>query len=129
MACRNYFRREKIEHIAANTFLVLEWNLIAQAENCVGSKLWHISFHWDALVFDFAKTMIYQEGIKNIDHTLHMYKNNLEPFVCPLLELARYIIAHPSILTGQGNLFKGDYQYERFKKILNEVVRTHRSEF
>ena len=36
------FRSEKIEHIAADTFLVLEWNLIAQSENCVGGKVEHI---------------------------------------------------------------------------------------
>ena len=119
------FRSKKIEHIAAHTFIVLEWNLIARAENCLEAKVEHISFHRDALLFDFAKTKIDQEGIKNIDDPWHVYENNLEPVVFTLPALAHYIIVHPSILTGQSYLFKGHYQYERFKKIFNEVVVTH----
>ena len=34
-----------IEHIATHAFLVLEWNLIATAENCVGGKIDHTHFH------------------------------------------------------------------------------------
>ena len=40
-----------------------------------------------------------------------------------------YIISHPSIITGQSNLFEGHSQYERFNKIFNEVVQTHIFEF
>ena len=58
-----------------------------------------------------------------------MYINPLELVVCPLPALARYIITHPSIITGQINLFEGNYQYERFNKVLNEVVRTNLSGF
>ena len=57
-----------------------------------------------------------------------MYANPLKYVVCTLLSIARYIIAHPSILTGQRNLFEGHSQYERFKNIFNEVVRTHKYE-
>ena len=50
------FRSEKIEHIAAHTFLVIGWNLIAREESCIGAKVEHISFHRDVLMFDFENT-------------------------------------------------------------------------
>ena len=58
-----------------------------------------------------------------------MYANPLEPVVCPQLALARYIIAHPSIITVQINLFKGHYQCECFKKIFNDFSRNNWYEF
>ena len=33
------FLNEKIENISAHTFLIIEWNLIATSENCVGFKV------------------------------------------------------------------------------------------
>ena len=55
-----------------------------------------------------------------------MYANPSEPVFCPLLALLWYIIAQPSILNGQINLFGWHSQYERFNKTFNEVVRTHK---
>ena len=97
------FRSEKIEHISTHTFLVLEWNLIAQSENCVGSKVEHIYFRRDVLLFGFVNTNTDQEGINNTYHMWHVYANTLETFVCPLLALAWYIISHQSIITGKAN--------------------------
>ena len=54
---------------------------MARAENCVGAKIDHISFHQDALLFDFAKTKTDQEGTKNIDHAWNVYSNLLKPIV------------------------------------------------
>ena len=89
------FRSDNIKHISDHTFLVIEWNIMERAENCVEAKIEHISFYWDTLMFDFANTKTDQEGIKNIDHPWHVYKNPLEPVVFPLLSLARYIISRP----------------------------------
>ena len=61
-----------MEYIAAHAFLILEYNLMARSENCVGAKIEHIPFHQDALLFDFAKTKTYQEGMKNVDHPWHV---------------------------------------------------------
>ena len=80
-------------------------------------------------MFYLAKTKTYQEGIKYSDYPWHVYSDPLEPVVCPLLVLARYIIAHPYNLTGQRNLFEVHSRYECFNKIFNEVVVTHRYEF
>ena len=82
------FRNKKIEHIDAHTFLVLEWNIIVQAENCVRAKVEHVSFHRDAPLLNFVKNKTDQEGIKNIYHPWHVYANTLKPVVCPLISLA-----------------------------------------
>ena len=75
-----------------------------RAENFVGDKVEHISFNRDAPMFNFANTKTHQEGIKNIDHPSHIYANPLDPVFLNMISLAWYIIAHPSILTGQRNL-------------------------
>ena len=64
-------------------------------DNFVGAKVDHVSFHRDAIIFDFTKTNTDQEGIKNIGHPWHVYTDTLEPVVLPLLALAWYIITHP----------------------------------
>ena len=120
---------ETIENIADHTLLVLEWNLIARADNSVGAKVEHISFRPNTLLFNFVNTKTAQEGIKHFDQPWHEYANPLEPVGCPLLALARYIITHPSIFTGQMNLFELHYQYECFNRIFNKVVQNHQSEF
>ena len=62
-----------MEYITAHAFLILEWNLINRAENCVGAKIDHTSFHQDTLLLDFAKTNTDQESIKNIYHMWNVY--------------------------------------------------------
>ena len=81
------------------------------------------------MLFDFAKTKTDQEGVKNIDHPWHVYANPLDPVVCPVLALARYIVSNPTILSGKSNLFEGESQYERFNKILSEVVNENSEKF
>ena len=58
-----------------------------------------------------------------------MYANPLEYVVCALIPIARYMITHTSIVTGQSNLSEGYSQYEPFNKIFNKVVQTHQYEF
>ena len=102
---------------------------MARSENCAGAKIEHISFHQDALLFDFAKTKTDRERTKFFDHPWHVYSNYLEPVVCPVLALPRYIISNPIILDGNYNLFEGKSQYEIFNNIFNDVVKIHRNEF
>ena len=84
---------------------------MARADNFVGAKVEHLSFHRDALLFGFSKTKIDQEGINHTDQSWHVYGNSLEAVVCPLLALVWYVFAHPSILTGRINAFEGNSQY------------------
>ena len=56
LLAKTLFYREKKEHIFAHVFLVLDWTLMKQAENCVNCKINHISSQNICLVFEFAKS-------------------------------------------------------------------------
>ena len=60
-----------------------------RAENCVDCKITHITFEGDSLVFQFAKSKSQQDGEEHIG-PWHIYANPKEPFICPVLSLARY---------------------------------------
>jgi hypothetical protein len=120
---RVLFRSEKPEYISAHTFLLMEWNLIARAENCVESNIELIAVLRDALVFDLGKSKTDQEGVRNVDHPWHVYANPLEPEICLVLSLARYLTCHPHILKGNCKLFEGVSQYERYNSIFKQVVK------
>ena len=70
-------------------FLILDWNLMIQSKNCVNMKVAHIRFHKDALVFEFAKSKGMHGGEDHVG-PWHVYANPLNPFIFPLLALARY---------------------------------------
>ena len=46
---------DKPEHVAAHTFLLLEWNQISWADYVVDSNIYLVSFQQDALMFDIGK--------------------------------------------------------------------------
>ena len=122
LLARILFESDKPEHVAAHTFLILEWNLIARAEFVVDVKIDAIYFQNDAIMIDMGKTKTDQDGTKNIDHPWHLYANNHCPYICPVLAIARLLINNPIILAGQCDLFEGSGQYDRLNKILGEVV-------
>ncbi len=125
------FESDKPEHVAAHTFLILEWNLIARAEFVVDVKIDAIYFQNDAIMIDMGKTKTDQDGTKNIDHPWHLYANSHCPYICPVLAIARLLINNPIILAGHCDLFEGSGQYDRLNKILGEVVShdDHRESF
>ena len=69
------FESAKPEHIAAHTFLVLEWNLISRADMVVTALIDSIRCHNDAILFEIGRTKTDQEGTRNIDHPWHLYAN------------------------------------------------------
>ena len=119
---RILFESEKPEHVAAHTFLLLEWNLISRAEYVVNSKIDAVKMEEDALLFDIGKTKTDQEGTKNIDHPWHVYANPQNPYICTVLAMARHLMCNPTILNGQCDLFEGSSQYERFNKIFIDII-------
>ncbi len=125
------FESSKPEHVAAHTFLIIEWNLISRAEFVVNSKIDSIWCHGDAILFDIGKTKTDQEGTKNIDHPWHVYSNNECAYICPVLALARHLITNPKILAGNCSLFEGSAQYDRYNHILHDIVSSneHRNTF
>ena len=122
------FESEKIEHIFAHTFLVLEWNLMKRAENCVHANISHFRFHEDSLIFEFAKSKSLQDGESHVG-PWHVYANPHQPHICPVLALARYLFMYPFTFAGGKNLFEGDDQYNRYSKIFGDVLRANSDEF
>ena len=116
------FESAKPEHIAAHTFLVLEWNLISRADMVVTALIDSIRCHNDAILFEIGRTKTDQEGTRNIDHPWHLYANCEFPQICTFLAMARHLISCPKILEGGCVLFEGSDQYDRFNKIFLGIV-------
>jgi hypothetical protein len=98
-----------------------------RAENCVDCKITHITFEGDCLVFEFAKSKSQQDGEEHIG-PWHIYANPKEPFICPILSLARYLFTFPTVLVGKSPLFEGTSQYNRYSKIFSRILRVHHNE-
>ncbi len=92
-----------------------------RAENVVNAKLQHIFFKDDALCFEFAKSKGRQEG-EEILGPWHLYANPSEPHICPVLALARYLFSYPEKINENSPLLSGPEQYNRYARILLEVV-------
>lgn len=118
------FESDEKKHIFAHLFLILDWNLMKRAENCVDCKINHIYFEEDCLVFEYAKSKGHQDGEDHVG-PWHVYSNPLEPHICPVLSLARYIFTYPEVLSSGSPLFEGRRQYDRYSKIFHEVLTEH----
>lgn len=106
-----FFSRDKRD-IFNHLFLVLDWNLMKRAENCVHAKINHVRFQDDCLVFEFAKSKGQQLG--DLHGPWHVYANPECPWLCPVLALARYLFCYPDVLRGDVPLFEGTNQYARY---------------
>ena len=85
-------------------------------------KVAHIRFQEDALVFEFTISKGMQGGE---DHAgpWHVHVNPLNPFICPLLALARYFLTFPETLKTNAAVFKGMSQYNHYSKRVSVVRR------
>ena len=103
---KGLFESSKKEHVFVHLFLILNWNLMKRSENFVNTKVAHIRFHEDALVFEFAKSKGMQGGEYHVG-PWHVYANSLNPFICPLLALTRYFLTFPETLKTNAAVFQG----------------------
>ena len=58
------FESSEPEHVAAHTFLLVEWNLISRAKFVVDAKIDTIWCKGDAMLFEIGVTKTDQEGTK-----------------------------------------------------------------
>lgn len=111
------------EAIFSWSFLTLTWNLICRSKNTTNIHRNHIGWEHDSLVIQFAhhKTDMLgnEEAVKR-----HVFANPNEPSICPVLALSVYFATVPS--RTMGLLFKGNNQYERFRKNLLGLVSKHK---
>ena len=90
-------------------------------------KVAHIQFHKYALVFEFAKS----KGMQGGEYPMgpwHVYVNPLNPFICPLLALARYFQTFPETLNTNAAVFQGMSQYNFYSSAFLKFVAEHKVE-
>ena len=63
------------------------------------AQIEHIHFLHDGLEYEFAKSIVCQTGEK-ARGPWHVYANPHEPWLCPVLELARYVLCYQEFLCG-----------------------------
>lgn len=123
LLCKTMFESDSKEDIFSHLFLVLDWCLMKRAENCANAKINHIRFEDDCLVFEFAKSKGHQKGEEHVG-PWHVYANPFEPWLCPVLALARYLLCFPEVLRGEVSLFPGKDTsiYQRYAERFGKVV-------
>ena len=121
------FESSKKEHVFVHLFLILNWNMMKRSKNCVNMKVAHIQLHEDALVFEFATSKGMQGSYYPVG-PCHVYMNPLNPFICPLLALARYFLMFPETLNTNATVFQGMSQYNRYLRAFLRFVAEHKVE-
>jgi hypothetical protein len=123
--CKCLLEEGSAESIFGHCFLTTTWNLMCHSRNTVYFHLEHMGWENDAMTVQFAHTKTDREG-KESGFKHHIYANPEVPEICPILSMARYCMAFPSI--EEGRLFSGSCQYDRFRKLLGRVVSEHADE-
>ena len=60
--------------------------------------------------------------VKKLAALWHVYANPHEPWLCPVLELARYVLCYQEVLRGGSPLFEGTNQYRRYNTRFANLV-------
>jgi len=121
LLCKYFVQQPDDDSILSHTFLTLEWNLMARSDSVTSCHVNHIEWRNDSLVIFFAHSKGDQEGVNRLQ-PWHIYANPAQPFICPVLALAKYLFANPSILSSEDKLFPGGSQYSRFMKCFRRVI-------
>jgi hypothetical protein len=108
------------EFTFAHAFMTICWNLMCRSSNALQIHYQHMQWSDDALCIIFAHMKNDQTGERPRDPR-HIYPNPDKPEICPILSLALYWATN-SIETGASELFPGNNQYDRFRKILSRAV-------
>jgi len=103
------------KYVFASTVMILSWNLMSKNTMNICSS--HINWIEDALTILFAHQKNDQYGERRDPR--HIYANPHLPHICPILNLAMYLIVYPLVATDP-KLFRGKCQYERFRKIMKD---------
>ena len=125
--CQLLLASDDDESIFGHLFLTLEWNLMARSDNVVHSHTGHLEWRDDCLLYYIIRSKGDQEGV-NSKEPWHVYANPQDPAVCTVLSLACYLLAYPQVANG-GKLFMSSDPYQRFSKILRNVLEDNESIF
>lgn len=117
------------EYIVGHCFLVLTWNLACRSQNTSNIRLgdinWNTSF--DAYTIKFAHSKTDQTG-EDSKYARLLFANPNLPAVCPVLSLALHLTCNFNkvALDSSTHLFPGDFQNDRFSKILERCLEDHK---
>ena len=127
LLCNYFLKQPDDDSILSHTFLTLEWNLMARSDSVTNCHINHIEWRNDSLIIFFAHTKGDQEGINRLE-PWHIYSNPVQPDICPILSLAKYLFSNPSILSSDDRLFPGGNQYSRFMKSFRRALLRQKDE-
>ena len=127
LLAEKFFTGEKAEYLFALLFLLVEWNLMARADNIVNLSLSDFEWSDDSLIIYLQRSKTDQEG-NNAKTPYHVYANPLDPRLSVPLVLGMYLSSNPGLLE-TGKLFEADHQYSRYARILRDVIEENADEF
>lgn len=109
------------EGIFGRAFLSLTWNLMCRGVNtCICLK--HLLWRADAFGISFSHVKNDPAGSRNW-HPRHIYTNPDNYHVCCVTAVTEYLLCFPQLFQdGNGRLFPGPKQEERFGIILQRVL-------
>jgi hypothetical protein len=113
-----------LEHVSANLFLVLDWNLISRADTAIQQNIELVGMRSDSVVIEMGPTKPDQEAKKHQDHPYHLYSVPENPAIRIVTALAKHLVTRPHLLTGWRKLFEGSNQYEHYYSILRKIVQS-----
>ena len=106
--------------------LTMEWNLMARSDNCVNMHVQLIQ--WKSLIFYFGKSKGNQSGERTND-AWHVCSNPKNPFICPVLSMAKYLFCNPDILPLIQNCFREAINMSDFSKYYIKSSTTMETNF
>ena len=126
--CSLLLKSSDVTSTFAHFFITLQWNLIGRSESVTNSHVMHLEWIDDCIVIYFAHTKCDQEGLKR-DEPWHIYANPLNPTICPVLAMARYLLSNEEILKEKSKLFPGTKQYDRYSKYMKTFFAKNKELF
>ena len=95
---------------------------MARYDIFVCSYVNHLEWRDNCINIYFSHLKGGQERLNRND-LWHIYLNPLCPDTFPVISRANYVLTYPTLLKGCYLLFPGDYQYNRFMRILCGVLK------
>ena len=124
--CTWFLDWNTISGVFGYCILVLTWNLSCRVQNTCLIKFDDIFWtDWDCLKIHFRHMKGDQTGAE-AKYPRHLYANAVTPIFCPVFALSVYFsCCFNTRQTGDSLLFPGGGQYNRFGRLLEQVLEEH----
>ena len=112
------------DSVFALYFLTMQWNLVSRSEAMENIFFKHVKWENNNLKIYSPKHKSDHIGLSK-DEARDIYSNPNDPSVCPLCELASYLLVFPSIFVDGNKLFPGKDQKKRFNTCFHRVIKSN----